>query len=690
MPFPVLLPHSRLIGYWVEQLQFRASREIDFNLALTGLQANANVRLLNANRRAIAVSNKRGRAAENIAATLGAGLYYIEVRFADRRGNTRYNLRTSATPTLPDDNTIPTAFDIGVLTTTYVRQEFVGPEDPIDFHKFTLTDIANLEVRVDEFTGGGTFELIRDDNNNGLVDSGEVYASSFSSLSPIDMPPGTYFIRVSSNVATQYQLTFVPTLFGGNVSPEPGNTLSLASNTLGVLSGTRSIKEYVGRFDGNDIYRFTLNDPSNLQITATASSSPIRGQLIRDANNNGLVDNGEVLLNAFNSTSGNANTNLSAGNYFLSVEPSSSSGSTSYALTLVGTPLPPPPPVDGNDTLGTASDIGILTTTNIQQGTVGADDPIDFYRFTLNDIANLEVRVEEFTGGGRFELIRDNNNNGEVDSGDTLRSGSSSFSPITMPPGTYFIKVSSNVATQYQLTFVPTLFGGNLSPDPGSTLSLAADLGVYSGTRSIREYVGEFDNSDIYRFTLNDLSNLRIDLGNADLVVQLYRDDNSNGLIEDNEIYHSGRGSLNVDMPSGNYFLGIVRRISSSASYEMTLVGTPYGGDGLPDPGNTLSAARDLGVLSGTSSRREYVGRLDSNDFYRFTLSNAANLQARLDTSDAGITLIQDLNNNGLIDNGENLLLGSSRNLQAGTYFVRVAPRLGTISTNYQLDLIVS
>jgi hypothetical protein len=132
----------------------------------------------------------------------------------------------------------------------------------------------------------------------------------------------------------------------------------------------------------------------------------------------------------------------------------------------------------------------------------------------------------------------------------------------------------------------------------------------------------------------------------------------------------------------------------------MTVVGTPYGGNGLPDPGNTLPTARDLGVLSGTSSLKEYVGVLDSDDFYRFTLSNTTNLQARITNSSAissDLILIRDTNNNGLIDNSETLASTSTnssgiasltRDLPAGSYFIRVKPRFtGNFSTNYQLDL---
>ncbi|MBD2090242.1 PPC domain-containing protein [Microcoleus sp. FACHB-1515] len=467
-----------------------------------------------------------------------------------------------------------------------------------------------------------------------------------------------------------------------------------SDNTFGgarTLQFNRTIRDSVGQRDRIDIYKFTASGSSNFSM----SLSGLRGNA-----NVRLLNNRSRTIAASNQRRNRPErigADLEAGTYYLQVQYVDRRGTTPYRLQAALTPSsnpnpdpePPLPPPVGDDSIATAIDIGTLTTTTVKEEFVGPEDPVDFFKFTLNDIANVEVRVEELSGSGTFELIRDDNNNGLVDTGEIYRSSFGSFSPIDMPSGTYFLRASSNSATRYRLTFVPTLFGGNVSPDPGSTLATAFDLGIYSGTRSIKEYIGAFDTADIYRFTLNDLSNLQINTGNNNLTVQLYRDDNSNGLIDDNETYHSSASNLNVDMPSGNYFLGIVQRFSNSAAaYEMTLVGTPYGGNGLPDPGNTLPTARDLGVLNGTSSRREYVGNFDLVDFYRFTLNNAANFQARLNTSNASTSLFRDANNNGLIDSGEELSFGTSRDLQAGTYFLQVARRFSNLSTNYQLDLI--
>lgn len=487
------------------------------------------------------------------------------------------------------------------------------------------------------------------------------------------------------------------------------NTLRGARNLGRLDNGSRRINGYVGSRDLVDFAKFTLGDVRELvlsigRIANRASSARVT---LRDARG--------AVIRSFNAGRRNITfrDEFAPGTYFIGVQ--RTRGEVNYKITAAARPAEP------GERLDTARDLGVLTGTFVSSEFVGATDPSDIYKFTLNDIANLQVRTNGSDTGTKFELIRDINANGLIDNNEILATDSSfagnsvASRSLDLPPGTYFVRVESTSvrATQYQLDLIPTFFGGNVSPEPGNTLPLAADLGVFSGTRAFREYVGRLDAEDFYRFTLNDLSNLQI-TGTASTTpvrLQLIRDANNNGLIDANEAFISREGSgvntparINVDVPAGTYFVRVDPRFNSvnfSTSYELTLVGTPYGGNGLPDPGNTLSSARDLGVLFGTTSLKEYVGVLDSDDFYRFTLSGAANLQARLTNSSdisSDLVLIRDTNNNGLIDNNEILgsaIVGSSgttsltRDLQAGSYFLRVKPRFtGNFSTNYQLDLI--
>jgi len=118
-----------------------------------------------------------------------------------------------------------------------------------------------------------------------------------------------------------------------------------------------------------------------------------------------------------------------------------------------------------------------------------------------------------------------------------------------------------------------------------------------------------------------------------------------------------------------------------------------------PDPGNTLSTARNVvGVENGSISLTDFVGLGDRDDFYRFDINTKKNFTLRLDglTRDADVKLIQDRNRNGVVDFGETIdySLESGTipdiinvpNLAPGTYYVQVSSFLGN-STNYNLNL---
>jgi len=440
-------------------------------------------------------------------------------------------------------------------------------------------------------------------------------------------------------------------------------------------------------------------------------------------NTNGLIDAGEVIasnVDSFAPFQPSIATDLPQGTYYVRVSPSNPSNSTQYELTLVNTPFGGSPPPDPGNILATARNLGAVAGTVTAREYVGVLDSLDAYRFTLNDLSNIQVSVQATSTNTQIQLVRDINGNGLVDNGEVIVSetnfSSTNLSRFTqdLPAGTYFITVASrnaSASTLYELNLVATPFGGDGQPDPGNLLSSARNLGPVAGTVNVKEYVGVIDDLDAYRFTLNDLSNVQVNVQatSANTRIQLVRDINNNGLIDNGEVIISDTNfsSTNLsrftqDLPVGTYFITVAsRNTNASTLYQMTLVATPYGGNGLPDPGNTLSTARNLGVLSGTTSLKEYVGVLDSDDFYRFTLSSAANLQARLTNSSditSDLVLIRDTNNNGLIDNGETIASaitsGSpdttllTRDLQAGSYFIRVKPRfIGNFSTNYQLDL---
>jgi hypothetical protein len=105
--------------------------------------------------------------------------------------------------------------------------------------------------------------------------------------------------------------------------------------------------------------------------------------------------------------------------------------------------------------------------------------------------------------------------------------------------------------------------------------------------------------------------------------------------------------------------------------------------------GNSFAAATELGTLSGTRSYTDFVGRTDTNDYYRFQVAGRSEFNLTLEqmTADADVEL---LNSSGALiarsARGGASAESIRQTLDAGTYFVRVYP-FGAANTNYRLAL---
>lgn len=497
------------------------------------------------------------------------------------------------------------------------------------------------------------------------------------------------------------------------------NTLRGARNLGRLDNRSRRINGYVGSRDLVDFAKFTLGDVRELVLSIGRIANRASSAQVTLRNAQGAV------IRSFNTGRQNITfrSEFAPGTYFIGVR--RLRGEVNYRITAAARPAGPSGPggpgipSEPGDRLDTARNIGVLAGTYTDSEFVGTTDPADIYRFTLNDVANLQARVTGTSANTRVELIRDLNGNGLIDSGEVIASGTNFGAPFLssvtqdLPQGTYFLRITptnSNSSTQYRLELVATPFGG-LPSNPGSTIPTAFNLGAFSGTFIGKEYVGSLDEADFYRVTLNDISNIQASVRatSANTRIQLIRDLNNNGLVDNGEIVASDTNfssqflsSINQDVPPGTYFIKVEPRSpGQSTLYELNLVATPFGGTLPADPGNTLSTARDIGVLSGTFTAREHVGFLDSDDFYRFTLGSPATLQFRVTGSSANtrIQLIQDINGNGIIDSGETIATDTNfsstflstitQSLAAGTYFARVSPRNTDVSTNYSISLVV-
>ncbi|MGF2011036.1 MAG: FG-GAP repeat domain-containing protein, partial [Nostoc sp. DedVER01b] len=169
-------------------------------------------------------------------------------------------------------------------------------------------------------------------------------------------------------------------------------------------------------------------------------------------------------------------------------------------------------------TLATAQNIGVLTFFNYNDAIANAN-PIDYYKFSLIGTNNITLLLSGVTQNYVNAFIYyDSNNNGLIESGEQLYSdyaGSGRNGQITTTLGTgnYYIGItqsSSNVNSNYSLQLSATSAPPSIATDPGSTLSTAYNIGTLTGTKSFKEFVGNVDTVDYYKFSLTGTNNITL------------------------------------------------------------------------------------------------------------------------------------------------------------------------------------
>ncbi len=294
-----------------------------------------------------------------------------------------------------------------------------------------------------------------------------------------------------------------------------------------------------------------------------------------------------------------------------------SSGLASAAPTSLPAAAPLPL-ANGGRSLAAATNLSTVFGQRSWDGAIGGNNPLNLYRFQLDATSNLRLDVVGLTENADLWFIRDTNNNGQWDSGDTIAT-SQQIGALPehldlngLASGTYYVAVESAATrlTSYTL---------RLTADAaGDTLSTARAIGPLSGTQIYRDFVdGSVDRRDLYSFSLAGPRNLTITLDGLSNDVDLYliRDANNNGAIDANE-------SLAVaDLPNadferiqmnrlaaGNYFL-VVGQYRGESNYTLTFE-THLVGD-RPVQAGTLGADTFSVNLSSPDSVISGNGNLD-------------------------------------------------------------------------------
>ncbi|MGB3239691.1 MAG: hypothetical protein WBB29_15450 [Geitlerinemataceae cyanobacterium] len=333
-------------------------------------------------------------------------------------------------------NRMSTARDAGALVGQVSFADSVnGGTNRADFYRVTLDRSSRLNAA---FIGAGDsvhLRIIRDFNNNDVVESGEALLDGFirpgDGAVGADLPPGTYFVQVvlnSSliNVRNDYTLNLTNTPVG-TLTVDPGNLMSQALD-LGFLNGNRTFADFAGSsaLDPADYYRFTLDRSTDVSLTLAGTSSSLPIRLIQDLNNNNVVENNEIIArdnSGFTTTSRSQPTSINAtlqpGTYFVDLGVGNSTGSN-YTLNFF-TPGVTPFPFGADGpffNLSTDSDTITLDAAQVGNLVVRALDGDDIVQGSAgNDIVVGNIGNDRILGNLGDDFLLGGRDNDTIEGG---------------------------------------------------------------------------------------------------------------------------------------------------------------------------------------------------------------------------------------------------------------------------------
>jgi Ca2+-binding RTX toxin-like protein len=379
---------------------------------------------------------------------------------------------------------------------------------------------------------------------------------------------------------------------------------------------------------------------------------------------------------------------------------------------------------DPGNTLSTALRIGNLSTLRTFTDFVGTNDLADVYQFNVTRDSLFNLTLGGLRDDIAVSLVFDANNNGVWDSGEDIVTvgdgGSYSTSDRVinkeLATGTYFVWVfpdREEYNSNYTLSLSARTLTQNPVADPGETFGTALSLGNLSSLRRFTNLVGTADLADVYRFNLTRDSLFNLTLGGLrdDIAVSLVFDANNNGVwdsgedivtVGDGGSYSTSDRVINKELATGSYFVWVFPdREQYNSSYNLSLSARALVQNPTSDPGETLDRALNLGNLSAPRRFTNLVGTADLADVYRFNLTRNSFVNISLTNlnDDIAVSLIVDNNNNGVYDDGEDIVtLGDggsystsdriiNQELGAGTYFVWIFPDREQYNSSYKLEL---
>jgi hypothetical protein len=237
-------------------------------------------------------------------------------------------------------------------------------------------------------------------------------------------------------------------------------------------------------------------------------------------------------------------------------------------------------------------------------------------------------------------------------------------------------------------------------PTPEPVLTTAQDLGILENAQILQDELNNANPDDFYRFEITTTVDIDLVLYglSSDADLELIQDLNGNGAVEYDEVlagsYAGGSQTEQISrmLEPGVYYLNVTQ-YSGETAYNLLI--DPEIIISPPDlAGNSLSTAFAIDSVNSLQTLQDFVSVSDTDDFYRFNLDTPSQLNGLLYGLEANATLslIQDINNNGIVDPGEVLntaeddVIEMTEMLGPGTYYLQVSYLDSQTPYNLTLD----
>jgi hypothetical protein len=540
----------------------------------------------------LARSKTKGNTQETLSEFLEEGDYAIEVR-PNGAAKTNYRLELDAQIDVDDAPTLETAKDLGELEPDPVNEkESVGTltgdrfRDEADWYKFTLSAEKNVDLTLDELRVNAADAEIYDSDGEMLYRSKKEGRESETINETLDA--GTYYVKVvakgSGNTDYRLSLSAEEPIDNYDVF-ELGDLSSVAETSNNDNVG----QERSGVRNELDVYNFTLSENTDFAATLDQIQQNVNLELYK-----GVFDPEDKKGKPvdFSREKGRSEELigqvLEPGDYHLRVLPVGNA-ETRYRLGTETEAAGGGTEVFEVGSLGDLEDGEYKEREKIGYGSGGGRNTTDSYNFSLDAKSDFTLTLDEIRRDANVMVL---DSEGEMVLTGFNPGRAPEFLTGTLEAGDYTVQVFpvGNAKTGYFLTMNaepadddpidddpidddPIDDDPIIGEDPDGTLLTATDLGgdplTQSGEIGFTED-GVTDESDYYKFTLDEADDVQIILGDLTQNANLELLDDSGSLLFSSSNSGSDSEIISSSLDAGDYYLRVYAVGSSQTDYTIS------------------------------------------------------------------------------------------------------------------------